>query len=283
MKHAVLCRVLTHLHGKPGAFRVIDTHAGAGVYDLGGAEAGKTLEWQDGIGRLMQAELEKPVRALLAPYLDAVAAVNSPGALEGLSRLAGDRAVAAAPAGPAGRLRAGAGGRRSAVAHLARRHPRQGGRDRRLDRAERLRAAQGTPRPGSDRSAVRARRRIFSARPGPCRRAPQMADRALHALVSRSRKQSEVTAFVRKLGRSGIAKNVAGGTDRCNRHCQQRFARQRAHRGQSALDFARRDQCHASGLGAHSLPRCNVQNDKPNGSRVNCRAEALRLFSHDLK
>ncbi len=81
MKHAVLCRVLTHLHGKPGAFRVIDTHAGAGVYDLGGAEAGKTLEWQDGIGRLMQAELEKPVRTLLAPYLDAVGAVNSPGAL----------------------------------------------------------------------------------------------------------------------------------------------------------------------------------------------------------
>ena len=37
MKHAVLCRVLTHLHGKPGAFRVVDTHAGAGVYDLGGA------------------------------------------------------------------------------------------------------------------------------------------------------------------------------------------------------------------------------------------------------
>ena len=81
MKHAVLCRVLTHLHGKPGAFRVIDTHAGAGVYDLGGAEAGKTLEWQDGIGRLMQAELEKPVRTLLAPYLDAVAALNPDGAL----------------------------------------------------------------------------------------------------------------------------------------------------------------------------------------------------------
>jgi 23S rRNA (adenine2030-N6)-methyltransferase len=81
MKHAVLCRVLTHLHGKPGAFRVIDTHAGAGVYDLGGVEAGKTLEWQDGIGRLMQADLEEPARALLAPYLDAVAARNRPGEL----------------------------------------------------------------------------------------------------------------------------------------------------------------------------------------------------------
>ena len=44
MKHAVLCRVLMHLRGKPGAFRVIDTHAGAGVYDLRSAAAGKTRE-----------------------------------------------------------------------------------------------------------------------------------------------------------------------------------------------------------------------------------------------
>jgi 23S rRNA (adenine2030-N6)-methyltransferase len=81
MKHAVLCRVLTHLRDKPAAFRVIDTHAGAGVYDLGGAEAGKTLEWRDGIGRLMQAKLDQPVRALLAPYLEAVASFNPAGPL----------------------------------------------------------------------------------------------------------------------------------------------------------------------------------------------------------
>jgi len=85
MKHAVLARVLTHLHDKPAAFRVIDTHAGAGLYDLGGVEAGKTLEWHDGIGRLIEAELDgkldEPVRALLAPYLDAIAALNPAGAL----------------------------------------------------------------------------------------------------------------------------------------------------------------------------------------------------------
>ena len=81
MKHAVLCRVLTHLRDKPGAFRVIDTHAGAGVYDLGGVEAGKTLEWRDGIGRLMEAELDEPVRALLGPYLEVVAALNPTGPL----------------------------------------------------------------------------------------------------------------------------------------------------------------------------------------------------------
>jgi 23S rRNA (adenine2030-N6)-methyltransferase len=81
VKHAVLCRVLVHLRDKPAAFRVIDTHAGAGRYDLAGPEAGKTQEWQGGIGRLIAAELAAPVRALLAPYLDAVAGLNPDGGL----------------------------------------------------------------------------------------------------------------------------------------------------------------------------------------------------------
>ena len=81
LKHAVLCRILTHLRGKPAAFRVIDTHAGAGRYDLGGPEAGKTQEWRQGIERLLRADLAPPVQELLAPYLDAVAALNPGGRL----------------------------------------------------------------------------------------------------------------------------------------------------------------------------------------------------------
>jgi 23S rRNA (adenine2030-N6)-methyltransferase len=81
VKHATLCRVLTHLREKPAAFRVIDTHAGAGRYDLAGPEAGKTLEWRDGIGRLLGAVLPPPIRELLAPYLDAIAALNPGGRL----------------------------------------------------------------------------------------------------------------------------------------------------------------------------------------------------------
>jgi 23S rRNA (adenine2030-N6)-methyltransferase len=77
-KHAILSRVLLHLQGKPAPFRVIDTHAGAGVYDLTGAEAGKTGEWRNGIGRLLSACLDAEIRALLAPYLDAVTACNPP-------------------------------------------------------------------------------------------------------------------------------------------------------------------------------------------------------------
>src|SRR5437763_16880032 len=79
VKHAVLCRVLTHLREKPAAFRVIDTHAGAGRYDLAGPEAGKTLEWRDGIGRVLHATLPSPNLALLEPYFGGFAALNQGG------------------------------------------------------------------------------------------------------------------------------------------------------------------------------------------------------------
>jgi 23S rRNA (adenine2030-N6)-methyltransferase len=81
VKHAVLARIIVHLREKPAAFRVIDTHAGAGVYDLGGAEAVKTMEWRDGIDRLRRAALDDAVHALLSPYLDAVDALNREGRL----------------------------------------------------------------------------------------------------------------------------------------------------------------------------------------------------------
>ncbi len=76
VKHAVLARILVHLAAKPAAFRVIDTHAGAGLYDLAGAEAARTGEWRDGIGRLVAAELAPQARGLIAPYLDVVASFN---------------------------------------------------------------------------------------------------------------------------------------------------------------------------------------------------------------
>src|SRR5437016_12136533 len=77
VKHAVLARIIAHLKEKPAAFRVIDTHAGAGIYDLAGPEALRTGEWREGIGRLTAAQLGGEVRDLLAPYLDTVAALNS--------------------------------------------------------------------------------------------------------------------------------------------------------------------------------------------------------------
>lgn len=81
LKHATLARILMHLADKAAAFRVIDTHAGAGLYDLASETAARTGEWRDGIGRLIDAKLPDDVRALLAPYLAAVAAANGGGAL----------------------------------------------------------------------------------------------------------------------------------------------------------------------------------------------------------
>jgi len=75
-KHAVLCRILHHLREKPAAFRVIDTHAGAGVYDLTGDEASRGGEWHDGIERLMAAPLADRMAELLAPYLDVIRSLN---------------------------------------------------------------------------------------------------------------------------------------------------------------------------------------------------------------
>jgi 23S rRNA (adenine2030-N6)-methyltransferase len=81
-KHVVLCRILHYLRAKPAAFRVIDTHAGAGLYDLAGPEASRGGEWHDGIERLMAAQLAAPVAALLAPYLEVIGALNERGRLK---------------------------------------------------------------------------------------------------------------------------------------------------------------------------------------------------------
>ena len=81
-KHAVLCRILHYLREKPAAFRVIDTHAGAGIYDLAGTEAARGGEWHDGIEKLMAAELAAPVAELLSPYLEVIGALNEHGRLK---------------------------------------------------------------------------------------------------------------------------------------------------------------------------------------------------------
>lgn len=76
MKHAVLAQVMMHLRDKATPFRVIDTHAGAGAYDLNSPEALATGEWQGGIARLLDAELAPDLSAWLSPYLDVVRALN---------------------------------------------------------------------------------------------------------------------------------------------------------------------------------------------------------------
>ena len=79
VKHIILTRLVLYLQRKDQAFRVIDTHAGIGRYDLAGIEAGKTNEWQNGISRLLEARFEPDVEALISPYLGIVRAENAVG------------------------------------------------------------------------------------------------------------------------------------------------------------------------------------------------------------
>ena len=80
LKHAVLALALAHLKRKETAFHVLDVHAGTGLYDLAGAEAGKTGEWAGGIGRLIgDAPLDPVLAERLAPYLDVIRALNPNG------------------------------------------------------------------------------------------------------------------------------------------------------------------------------------------------------------
>ncbi|HEY0235578.1 MAG TPA: 23S rRNA (adenine(2030)-N(6))-methyltransferase RlmJ [Afipia sp.] len=76
VKHIVLTRILTYLHDKQSAFRVIDTHAGAGLYDLTSSEAERGGEWRSGIARIMQARFSDAAAELVKPYLDIVRAFN---------------------------------------------------------------------------------------------------------------------------------------------------------------------------------------------------------------
>ena len=81
LKHAVLARIIAYLQRKDQAFRVIDTHAGIGSYDLSSTEAQKTGEWRDGVGRVMAAQLSPDLAAFLAPWLETVKALNPEGGL----------------------------------------------------------------------------------------------------------------------------------------------------------------------------------------------------------
>lgn len=56
LKHLVLCRVLEHLNQKPRGWTYLDTHAGAGAYDLSGEKATKTGDAATGFLKLRAAE-----------------------------------------------------------------------------------------------------------------------------------------------------------------------------------------------------------------------------------
>jgi 23S rRNA (adenine2030-N6)-methyltransferase len=70
VKHAVFAQLLCYLNLKDKPYRVLDSHAGLGRYDLAGREATRTKEALVGIKVLEKAKLTPALAAFLKPYLD---------------------------------------------------------------------------------------------------------------------------------------------------------------------------------------------------------------------
>lgn len=81
LKHVVLARLIVYFQRKDKAFRILDTHAGIGLYDLTSVETQKTGEWRQGIGKVRAADIPDPVATLLAPWLGVVHDLNPDGNL----------------------------------------------------------------------------------------------------------------------------------------------------------------------------------------------------------
>jgi 23S rRNA (adenine2030-N6)-methyltransferase len=66
-KHAILAKLVKGLKSKPAGFRVLDTHAGRGVYDLATEEAQRNKEYENGVAKFLD-----DTSPLLADYLGVV-------------------------------------------------------------------------------------------------------------------------------------------------------------------------------------------------------------------
>lgn len=71
LKHIVLTEILMHLGKKDKPYTYIETHAGAGLYQLNSPEAVKVGEYLDGIARLSSADFPE-----LEPYFSVINIFN---------------------------------------------------------------------------------------------------------------------------------------------------------------------------------------------------------------
>lgn len=76
LKHAILLHILDHFNQKEAPYWIVDTHAGAGIYDLQGDWAQKKAEFAGGVARLGHSPATP---ALVARYLEAIASFNAEG------------------------------------------------------------------------------------------------------------------------------------------------------------------------------------------------------------
>ena len=78
LKHIVLLRLMRHMSLKEKGYRLVDTHAGAGLYALDSAQAQKKGEYLQGIARLWSRD-DLPEAA--ADYVQQVRGFNPDGTL----------------------------------------------------------------------------------------------------------------------------------------------------------------------------------------------------------
>ncbi|MRX10908.1 23S rRNA (adenine(2030)-N(6))-methyltransferase RlmJ [Pseudoduganella sp. FT25W] len=76
LKHFITIQLLQYLNQKDTAYSYIDTHSGAGVYELDGAFASKNAEYDTGIGPLWNlTDMPAPIKE----YVDLIRAMNPSG------------------------------------------------------------------------------------------------------------------------------------------------------------------------------------------------------------
>ncbi|MBF22571.1 MAG: 23S rRNA (adenine(2030)-N(6))-methyltransferase RlmJ [Pusillimonas sp.] len=75
IKHATVVQILDYFNQKEAPYWVIDTHAGAGIYDLTDEWASKNSEHESGLDRLLRAEPPP----MIARYLETIEQFNPDG------------------------------------------------------------------------------------------------------------------------------------------------------------------------------------------------------------
>lgn len=78
-KHIILSRIIVYLQRKDTPFRILDTHAGIGLYNLTNELSIKTQEWFYGVKKFLP-ELPKLSEAelnILRPWLDVITSINN--------------------------------------------------------------------------------------------------------------------------------------------------------------------------------------------------------------
>ena len=76
-KHIAVLQVISALQKKPKGFLYLDTHAGAGMYDLASGEARRAGESDAGIERLLSAARDQALHPAIRQYVDVLSRLRA--------------------------------------------------------------------------------------------------------------------------------------------------------------------------------------------------------------